>query len=191
MNNQSKPLLLVLSSPSGAGKTTLSKKIQQSDNSFKISVSHTTRKPRPNEVDGVDYFFVNKDKFHELISKNAFYEYSKIFDNFYGTSKNSVNEITKRKLNVLFDIDWQGTQQLSKFKDLNLLTIFILPPSKEELEKRLIARNQDGKESIKKRLLAYSNDIKHSDEYDYVIVNDNVENCFKQIKKIISDRLKS
>ena len=191
MNNQSKPLLLVLSSPSGAGKTTLSKKIQQSDNSFKISVSHTTRKPRPNEVDGVDYFFVNKDKFHELISKNAFYEYSKIFDNFYGTSKNSVNEITKRKLNVLFDIDWQGTQQLSKFKDLNLLTIFILPPSKEELEKRLIARNQDGKESIKKRLLAYSNDIKHSDEYDFVIVNDNVENCFKQIKKIISDRLKS
>ena len=191
MNNQSKPLLLVLSSPSGAGKTTLSKKIQQSDNSFKISVSHTTRKPRPNEVDGVDYFFVNKDKFHELISKNAFYEYSKIFDNFYGTSKNSVNEITKRKLNVLFDIDWQGTQQLSKFKDLNLLTIFILPPSKEELEKRLIARNQDGKESIKKRLLAYSNDIKHSDEYDYVIVNDNVENCFKQIKKIISHRLKS
>ena len=191
MNNQSKPLLLVLSSPSRAGKTTLSKKIQQSDNSFKISVSHTTRKPRPNEVDGVDYFFVNKDKFHELISKNAFYEYSKIFDNFYGTSKNSVNEITKRKLNVLFDIDWQGTQQLSKFKDLNLLTIFILPPSKEELEKRLIARNQDGKESIKKRLLAYSNDIKHSDEYDYVIVNDNVENCFKQIKKIISDRLKS
>ena len=191
MNNQSKPLLLVLSSPSGAGKTTLSKKIQQSDNSFKISVSHTTRKPRPHEVDGVDYFFVNKDKFHELISKNAFYEYSKIFDNFYGTSKNSVNEITKRKLNVLFDIDWQGTQQLSKFKDLNLLTIFILPPSKEELEKRLIARNQDGKESIKKRLLAYSNDIKHSDEYDYVIVNDNVENCFKQIKKIISDRLKS
>ena len=191
MNNQSKPLLLVLSSPSGAGKTTLSKKIQQSDNSFKISVSHTTRKPRPNEVDGVDYFFVNKDKFHELISKNAFYEYSKIFDNFYGTSKNSVNEITKRKLNVLFDIDWQGTQQLSKFKDLNLLTIFILPPSKEELEKRLIARNQDGKESIKKRLLAYSNDIKHSDQYDYVIVNDNVENCFKQIKKIISDRLKS
>ncbi len=191
MNNQSKPLLLVLSSPSGAGKTTLSKKIQQSDNSFKISVSHTTRKPRPNEVDGVDYFFVNKDKFHELISKNAFYEYSKIFDNFYGTSKNSVNEITKRKLNVLFDIDWQGTQQLSKFKDLNLLTIFILPPSKEELEKRLIARNQDGKESIKKRLLAYSNDIKHSDEYDYVIVNDNVENCFKQIKKIISDRLKN
>lgn len=191
MTKSTKPLMLVLSSPSGAGKTTLSKKIQQSDNSFKISVSHTTRKPRPNEVDGVDYFFVNKDKFHELISKNAFYEYSKIFDNFYGTSKNSVNEITKRKLNVLFDIDWQGTQQLSKFKDLNLLTIFILPPSKEELEKRLIARNQDGKESIKKRLLAYSNDIKHSDEYDYVIVNDNVENCFKQIKKIISDRLKS
>ena len=190
MNNQSKPLLLVLSSPSGAGKTTLSKKIQQSDNSFKISVSHTTRKPRPNEVDGVDYFFVNKDKFHELISKNAFYEYSKIFDNFYGTSKNSVNEITKRKLNVLFDIDWQGTQQLSKFKDLNLLTIFILPPSKEELEKRLIARNQDDKDAIRRRMFVYSQDIAHQKDYDYVLINDNVEKCFIEIKNIIDRHLK-
>ena len=189
MNNQNKPLLLVLSSPSGAGKTTLSKKIQQSDNSFKISVSHTTRKPRANEVDGVDYHFVTKEKFQDLIKIKAFYEHSKIFGNFYGTSKNSVNDITDKGLNVLFYIDWHGSQQLSDYKELNLIRIFILPPSKEELEKRLVARNQDEKESIKKRLLAYSEDIKHTKEYDHVIVNDNVENCFKKIKKIISDKL--
>ena len=189
MNNRSKPLLLVLSSPSGAGKTTLSKKIQQSDNTFKISVSHTTRQPRANEVDGVDYHFVNEDKFQQLINEKAFYEHSKIFGNLYGTSKNSVNDITNRGLNVLFDIDWKGSQQLSKYNELNLIRIFILPPSKEELEKRLIARNQDEKESIKRRLLAYSEDIKHTDEYDHVIVNDNVENCFKKIKKIISEKL--
>tara|TARA_Y100000590_G_scaffold470229_1_gene662938 strand:- start:16268 stop:16843 length:576 start_codon:yes stop_codon:yes gene_type:complete len=190
MNNQNKPLLLVLSSPSGAGKTTLSKKIQQSDNSFRISVSHTTRKPRENEVDGVDYHFVSKEKFDSLIKDNAFYEYSKIFGNFYGTSRSSVNDITEKGLNVLFDIDWQGSQQLSKLKELNLVRIFILPPSKEELEKRLIARNQDGKESIEKRLLAYSEDVKHSKEYDHVLVNDNVENCFNKIKEIISESLK-
>ena len=190
MNNLSKPLMIVLSSPSGAGKTTLSKKIQQSDNSFRISVSHTTRKPRENEVDGVDYHFVSKEKFESLIKDNAFYEYSKIFGNFYGTSRSSVNDITEKGLNVLFDIDWQGSQQLSKLKELNLVRIFILPPSKEELEKRLIARNQDGKESIEKRLLAYSEDVKHSKEYDHVLVNDNVENCFNKIKEIISESLK-
>tara|TARA_B100000029_G_scaffold310436_1_gene302962 strand:- start:7180 stop:7755 length:576 start_codon:yes stop_codon:yes gene_type:complete len=189
MNNLSKPLMIVLSSPSGAGKTTLSKKIQQSDSSFKISVSHTTRKARPNEVDGVDYHFISKEKFKQLLNENAFYEHSEIFENYYGTSKSSVNKIIKDKCNVLFDIDWKGAQQLSQYKELNLLKIFILPPSKEELEKRLIARNQDGKESIKDRLLAYSKDIEHSDEYDHVIVNDNVETCFNSIKKIIAERL--
>ncbi len=191
MNNQSsKPLMLVLSSPSGAGKTTLSKKIQQSDSTFRISVSHTTRKSRPNEVDGVDYHFIDKDKFKDLLNKKAFYEHSIIFGNYYGTSKAGVDEIVKKNCNVLFDIDWKGAKQLSEFKELNLLKIFILPPNKEELEKRLIARNQDGKESIKNRLLAYSEDIKHSGEYDHVIINDNVETCFNEIKKIIFNRLK-
>ena len=177
MNNISgKPLMLVLSSPSGAGKTTLSKKIQQSDSTFRISVSHTTRKARPNEVDGVDYHFVSQEEFKILLKKEAFYEHSIIFGNYYGTSKTSVDEIIKKKFNVLFDIDWKGAKQLSAFKELNLLKIFILPPSKEELEKRLIARNQDGKESIKKRVLAYSQDIKHANEYVHVITNDNVEN---------------
>ena len=191
MNNlSSKPLMLVLSSPSGAGKTTLSKKIQQSDSSFRISVSHTTRKARPNEVDGVDYHFVSEEEFKILLKKEAFYEHSVIFGNYYGTSKKSVDEIIKQKFNVLFDIDWKGTKQLSAFKELNLLKIFILPPSKEELEKRLIARNQDGKESIKKRVLAYSQDIKHANEYDHVITNDNVENCFNKISKIIKEHIK-
>ena len=190
MNNlSSKPLMLVLSSPSGAGKTTLSKKIQQSESTFKISVSHTTRKARPNEVDGVDYHFVTEEEFKILLKKDAFYEHSIIFGNYYGTSKASVDEIINKKFNVLFDIDWKGAKQLSAFKELNLLKIFILPPSKEELEKRLIARNQDGKESIKKRVLAYSQDIKHANEYDHVIINDNVENCFNKILRIIKKHL--
>ena len=190
MNNiSSKPLMLVLSSPSGAGKTTLSKKIQQSDSTFRISVSHTTRKARPNEVDGVDYHFVSEEEFKILLKKEAFYEHSIIFGNYYGTSKNSVDEIIKKNFNVLFDIDWKGAKQLSGYNELNLLKIFILQPSKEELENRLVARNQDGEESIKKRVLAYSQDIKHANEYDHVITNDNVENCFNKILKIIKEHL--
>ena len=189
MNNPKKPLMLVLSSPSGAGKTTLSKKIQQSDNSFEISVSHTTRKPRPNEVDGLDYHFVTKKNFELLLKQNAFYEHAEIFGNYYGTSKSSINKITQKNNNVLFDIDWQGSQQLSKFKQLNLVKVFILPPNKEELEKRLIARNQDDKDAIKRRMLAYSKDVVHQKDYDYVLVNDNVDDCFNKLKKIISKHL--
>ena len=190
MINSEKPLMLVLSSPSGAGKTTLTKKIQQSDNSFKASVSHTTRKARANEVDGVDYHFVSKERFQKLIEEKAFYEHAKIFDNYYGTSKLSIKKNIDNKQNVLFDIDWQGAEQLTLHKELNLLKIYILPPSAEELEKRLLTRNQDDKEAIKRRLSSYSKDILHSKNYDYVLVNDKVENCFKEIKKIISNHLK-
>ena len=186
MTKSRKPLMLVLSSPSGAGKTTLSKKIQQSDNSFEISVSHTTRSPRPNEVDGIDYHFVTKQKFLKLLKLGMFYEHAKIFGNYYGTSKSSIEKITKNNHNVLFDIDWQGSQQLSKFKELNLVKVFILPPSKEELEKRLIDRNQDDKAAIKRRMLAYSKDIEHKTDYDYVLINDNVEKCFNELKMIVS-----
>ncbi len=189
MTKSNKPLMLVLSSPSGAGKTTLSKKIQQSDNSFEISVSHTTRNPRANEVDGVDYHFVTKNEFKNLLKQGLFYEHAEIFGNFYGTSKSSINKITDNNHNVLFDIDWQGSQQLSKFKELRLVKIFILPPSKEELEKRLIARNQDDKEAIKRRMHAYTKDIAHKKDYDYVLINDNVENCFNELKKIVSKHL--
>ena len=186
MTKSKKPLMLVLSSPSGAGKTTLSKKIQQSDNSFEISVSHTTRNPRPNEVDGVDYHFVSKEKFLKLLQQGMFYEHAEIFGNYYGTSKSSIKKITNNNHNVLFDIDWQGSQQLSKFKELNLVKVFILPPSREELEKRLKDRNQDDKAAIKKRMLAYSKDIAHKTDYDYVLINDNVEKCFNELKMIVS-----
>ena len=141
MSHDSNNIMVILSSPSGAGKTTISKKIQQKYQNFKISVSHTTRKPRSNEVEGIDYYFIDENDFKNKIKNNEFYEYATIFGNYYGTSKESVLNLLKNKNDVLFDIDWQGTQQLSKFKELNLLKIFILPPSKEELKKRLIQRN--------------------------------------------------
>ena len=185
MTSSNGSIMLILSSPSGAGKTTLTKKIQQKYQNFKISISHTTRKPRQNEVEGIDYFFINYKEFEKKISNKEFYEYAKIFDNFYGTSRDSVNELLKNNNNVLFDIDWQGTQQLSKFKELKLIKIFLLPPNKKELEKRLIQRNQDNIDIISKRLKAYDDDIHHWSDYDHVIINDNLENCFLQIEKII------
>ena len=178
-------IMVILSSPSGVGKTTLTKKIQQKYQNFKISVSHTTRSPRDNEVEGVDYHFVSEEKFKDLIKNNKFYEYAKIFGNHYGTSKESVLNLLKNKNDVLFDIDWQGTQQLSKFKELNLLKIFILPPSKEELNKRLIQRNQDKPDVVEERLKAYDADSAHKQDYDFVVINDNLENCFKEVEKII------
>ncbi len=178
-------IMIILSSPSGAGKTTLTKKIQQKYQNFKISVSHTTRKPRQNEIDGIDYYFLTKVDFENKIKNGEFYEYAKIFDNYYGTSKKAVNDLINNKNDILFDIDWQGTQQLLKYKELNLVKIFILPPSKTELEKRLVSRNQDRKEIVEKRLKSYQKDIKHWNDYDYILINDNLENCFRQIENVI------
>ena len=179
-------LMLILSSPSGAGKTTLSKKIQQKYKNFKISVSHTTRKARSNEINGVDYFFVNENEFKKMINENEFYEYAKIFDNYYGTSKYSIKQLLKGKFDILFDIDWQGTQQLSNYPELNLIKIFVLPPNKNELKNRLINRNQDDKLTVEKRMEGYDKDKDHWNEYDYVILNDNLELCFRQIEDIIN-----
>ena len=178
-------IMVVLSSPSGAGKTTISKKIQQKYQNFKISVSHTTRKPRANEIDGIDYFFINIDQFENGIKNNEFYEHAKIFGNYYGTSKKSVINLLKNNNDILFDIDWQGAQQLSKYKELKLVKIFILPPSKEELKKRLIQRNQDRPEIVEERLKSYESDSFHKKDYDFVVLNDNLENCFKEVEKII------
>ena len=177
-------IMVILSSPSGVGKTTLTKKIQQKYQSFKISVSHTTRSPRSNEVDGVDYHFVSNTKFKELIDNNQFYEHAKIFANYYGTLKKNVNE-NILKNDIIFDIDWQGTKQLSKFKNLNLIKIYLITSNKEELKKRLITRNQNTKEEVKKRFNSFDDDIKHWKDYDYIIVNENLDVCFKQIEKII------
>ena len=185
MSHDSNNIMVILSSPSGAGKTTISKKIQQKYQNFKISVSHTTRKPRSNEIEGIDYYFIKENDFKNKIKNNEFYEYAKIFGNYYGTSKDSVINLLNNKNDVLFDIDWQGTQQLSKFKELNLLKIFILPPSKEELKKRLIQRNQDKPNVVEERLKAYDADSAHKEDYDSVVINDNLENCFKEVEKII------
>ena len=187
MTSSNGGIMVILSSPSGAGKTTLTKKIQQKYQNFKISVSHTTRKPRTNEVEGIDYFFVNHAEFEKKILENKFYEYAKIFDNFYGTSKDLIHSLIKTNNDILFDIDWQGTQQLSKFKELSLIKIFLVPPNKKELEKRLIQRNQDKPEVISKRLQAYDDDIFHWSDYDHVIINDNLDHCFYQIEKIITE----
>ena len=179
-----KNIMVVLSSPSGVGKTTLTKKIQQKYNSFKISVSHTTRKPRSNEVDGVDYHFVNKDKFEELIEKKEFYEYAKIFGNYYGTSKKFVNDTIEQN-DLIFDIDWQGTKQLSKYKNLKIIKIYLITDNKKELKSRLIKRNQNTENEIEKRFKSFDEDIKHWNDYDYIIINKNLDVCFKQIENII------
>ena len=177
-------IMVILSSPSGVGKTTLTKKIQQKYPNFKISVSHTTRIPRSNEVDGVDYHFVSKESFKKLIDQNQFYEYAKIFENYYGTLRKTVDkDIISNDL--IFDIDWQGTKQLSKFGNLKLIKIFLIPDSKEELKKRLIKRDQNTKEEVDKRYKSFNDDVKHWNDYDYIIINKNLDNCFKQIENII------
>ena len=187
MTHDTENIMIILSSPSGVGKTTLTKKIQQKNQSFKISVSHTTRTPRSNEIDGVDYFFVSKLKFKELIDKKKFYEYAKIFDNYYGTLKENVDQ-SILKNDIIFDIDWQGTKQLSKFKNLNLIKIYLITENKEELKKRLINRNQNTADEIEKRFKSFDEDIQHWNDYDYIIINKNLEVCFKQIEKIISEK---
>ena len=178
-------IMLILSSPSGVGKTTITKKIQQKYQSFKISVSHTTRLPRSNEVDGVDYHFVSNEKFEKLIKEKKFYEYAKIFENYYGTLKKNVDDSIKIN-DLLFDIDWQGTKQLSKFKNLKIIKIYLITSNKNELKNRLIKRNQNSNEEIEKRFNAFDEDIKHWNDYDYVIINKNLDVCFKQIESIIN-----
>ena len=186
MSSGGENIMVILSSPSGVGKTTLTKKIQQKYHSFKISVSHTTRPPRSNEIDGVDYHFVSKKKFESLISENKFYEYAKIFENYYGTLKENVDNVIKTN-DLLFDIDWQGTKQLSKFKSLKLIKIYLITDSKNELKKRLIKRNQNTQQEVEKRFEAFDEDIKHWNDYDYILINENLETCFRQIEIIIKN----
>ena len=190
MAHDSKNIMVVLSSPSGVGKTTITKKIQQKYNSFKLSVSYTTRPPRSNEVDGVDYHFVSKKVFEDLINNKEFYEYAKIFDNYYGTLKKRVDEVILKN-DLIFDIDWQGTKQLSKFKTLNLLKIYLIPSNKEELKKRLVNRNQNTIDEIEERFNAFDDDIKHWNDYDYIVINENLETCFKQSEDIILSKKKT
>ena len=187
MTHDGENIMIILSSPSGVGKTTLTKKIQQKHQSFKISVSHTTRTPRSNEIDGVDYFFISKKEFEKLIKEKKFYEHAEIFNNYYGTLKKHVDEAVIKN-DIIFDIDWQGTKQLSKFKNLNLIKIYLITENKDELKKRLINRNQNTPEEVEKRFKSFDKDVEHWNDYDYVIINKNLEVCFHQIEKIIKEK---
>ena len=180
-----KGMMFVLSSPSGVGKTTLTKKLAENNSQFVISISYTTRKPRPNEIDGKDYHFVTSKKFNDLIKKNEFYEYAEIFDNYYGTHKKTVNELLSKNKDVLFDIDWQGTKQLKKIKELNIVTIFILPPNIKILKDRLLNRHEGQEKLIEKRMNKFQEEISHWNEYKYVVVNDDLDKCYKNILSII------
>ena len=184
-------IIVILSSPSGAGKTTLVKKIAK-EKDFKISISHTTRKARTSEVHGKDYFFISESEFKNLIKNNEFLEYAKVFDYYYATPIEPVKNIINDGQDVLFDIDWQGTQQLMNNSNDDLVKVFVLPPSIEELERRLKERKQDNNEIIKKRMSKASDEISHYAEYDYILVNDKFDNTIKNILSILrSERLKN
>ena len=180
-----KGMMFVLSSPSGSGKTTLTKKLAENDKNFSISISHTTRKPRPNEVDGKDYYFVSKQEFENLEKKNNFFEHAIIFDNRYGTSKKPVLELLTQGQDVLFDIDWQGTSQLKKIKDLSIVTFFILPPNIKTLKERLLNRHAGQEKLVKERMDRFNEEVSHWNEYNYVVINDDLEVCYKKILNII------
>ena len=184
-------IVVVLSSPSGAGKTTLVKKIAQ-ENNFKISISYTTRKPRTNEVNGKDYFFTSEKEFKNLINKQEFLEYAKVFENYYGSSKNQVFDKLNKGENVIFDIDWQGTEQIKKQKlDYKIITFFILPPSKSELFNRLKNRDMKDKNIVEERMNQFNEDINHWKEYDFTVINDDLDRCYKQIIEFIKNKNKN
>ena len=183
--------MFVLSSPSGAGKTTLVKKIAK-NKKFSISISHTTRTPRPNERNGKDYFFIKKNHFKKLIKKGKFLEHARVFENYYGSSKDIIINKLKSGKNIIFDIDWQGTRQIRNKKlKYKLLTIFILPPSKKELLKRLLKREKKNMSTVKKRMKGFKKDLSKWREYDYVVINDDLKTCYKKILKVINNNNKN
>jgi len=180
--------MFILSSPSGAGKTTLVKKIVKNKN-YSVSISHTTRFPRPTEKNGKDYYFVSKNKFKKLIKKREFLEHAKVFDNYYGSSKKLVIEKLNKGKNIIFDIDWQGTRQIrNKNLKYKLVTIYILPPSKKELLNRLNKREKKNLKTVKKRMKEFKKDLSKWKEYDYVVINDNLNVCYKKIMSVIKSK---
>ena len=181
--------IIILSSPSGAGKTTLVKLLSEKKDFF-VSVSHTTRTPRLNEKEGIDYFFIDKEGFQKLIEENEFLEFAKVFGNYYGTSKKNIFKKLNEGQNVIFDIDWQGTEQIIKKElDFNVVTIFILPPSKKVLKERLSNRDMKDKLIVEERMKQFDKDILHWKNYNYVVINDDLKNCFKKIVKILDSEL--
>ena len=191
MPSENDGVMIVLSSPSGAGKTTLVKMLSKMDN-YEISISHTTRQPRPNEVNDEDYYFVNEGEFKRLINNQEFLEYAKVFNNFYGTTRTPVIDKLNKGKNVLFDIDWQGADQIKNKKlDYKLITFFILPPSKEILFQRLSNRDMKDKLIANERMIQFNRDVLHWINYDYVVINDNLKNCYSKILKLIEAETKN
>ena len=187
-NRETKGILIVISSPSGAGKTSICKELLRLDRKIKPSISVTTRKPRNNETDGIDYIFITEKDFNKKISNGSFLEYANVFNNKYGTLASSTEKLLSNNYDVLFDIDWQGTQQLSQNNN-NILTIFILPPDKAEIERRLKKRETENSEIVdivSERMSKFEDELSHWKEYDYVVTNDNFEKCISEILNIIS-----
>lgn len=184
-------LMLVLSSPSGAGKTTISRRLLEADAELHLSVSVTTRTRRPGEVDGVHYHFIDTETFGLMVNRQELLEHAKVFDYYYGTPKEQVEKRLSSGQDILFDIDWQGTQQLRQRARDDLVSVFILPPSTKDLEKRLHTRAQDSAEVVAKRMSKAADEISHWAEYDYVVINDDVERCLAQVHAILrAERLK-
>ena len=185
MPSEKDGVMIILSSPSGAGKTTLVKMLSEVDN-YEVSISHTTRQPRPSEIPNKDYFFVEENEFNRLIKNEEFLEYAKVFNNFYGTTRTPVIDKLNKGKNVLFDIDWQGADQIKNKKlDYKLINFFILPPSKQELFDRLSNRDMKDKLIVEERMKQFERDVLHWINYDYVVINDNLEKCFSKIKILI------
>ena len=185
LNKIRRGMMIVLSSPSGAGKTSLSRKLLEKNKNLFLSISFTTRPPRPLEVNESDYFFVDDKKFIDMLNKDEFLEHAKVFDFYYGTPKKPVMNALKSGKDILFDIDWQGTQQLMNSVQDDLVKIFVLPPSAKELEKRLLKRNQDTDETVKNRMSKASDEISHYAEYDYIIINKDFDESLEKINSIL------
>jgi len=184
-------LMFILSSPSGAGKTTIARRLLEEDGAIRLSVSATTRPPREGEVDGVDYHFVSADEFERMVAEDEFYEWAPVFGHSYGTPKAHIREGLKRGQDFLFDIDWQGTQQLYQKDQQDVVRVFILPPSLAELRRRLVGRGTDSREVIDSRMARAQGEISHWDGYDYVIVNDDIDECFGKVREILhAERMK-
>ncbi len=188
--NQTRGTLYIVSAPSGAGKTSLLKRLRAEVDDVVISVSHTTRPKRPGEIDGEDYFFISREKFEKLLAQEAFLEHAQVFDHYYGTSRQKVIENLARGLDVILEIDWQGARQV-RVKMSDSRSIFILPPSREVLEQRLRSRGQDSEETIARRMRDAHSEISHFDEYDYLVVNDEFDHALTDLKSILmADRLR-
>ena len=190
-HRQRRGLLIVLSSPSGAGKTTISRRLLEDSSDLSMSISATTRQMRPGEVDGRDYHFVDDATFERMVTNDDFAEWAYVFDHRYGSPKEPIKDALKAGRDILFDIDWQGTQQLKSAFGSDLVSVFILPPSMDELERRLRARQTDSEDTIQGRMRRAAGEIGHWDAYDYVLINDDLETCIGQVKTIVeAERLR-